>query len=37
LGVILVFNELCCGVICLYTAWVSHSDVAICINLMNES
>ena len=35
LGVILVFNELCCGVICI--RHVSLTDAAMCMNLINES
>ena len=34
-GVILVFNKLCCGVICILH--VSLTDAAMCMNLINES
>jgi len=34
-GVILVFNELCCGVICIWHG--SLIDAAMCIKLINES
>jgi len=35
LGVVLVFNELCCGVICMRHR--SLTDVVICMNLWSES
>jgi len=34
LGVILVFNELCCGVICIRNGFLTYA--AMCMNLINE-
>jgi len=36
LGVILVLNVSCCGVICIRHGWVSLTDAVMCMNLIKE-